>query len=60
MTSIERDVLARKLPYEIRMQRRAKRDLQRLSDEDDERVNTYVRSLLSPKSSSRRSSQTQD
>ena len=45
MTSIGRDVLARKLPYEIGMQRRANRDLQRLSDEDDERVNTRVHSL---------------
>ena len=37
--------MARKLPYEIGMQRRANRDLQRLSDEDDERVNTRVHSL---------------
>jgi mRNA interferase RelE/StbE len=37
--------LARKPLYEIRMQRRAKRDLQRLSDEDYERVNARVHSL---------------
>lgn len=45
MTSTGRNVLARKLPYETRIQRRAKRDLQRLSDEDYERVNTRVHSL---------------
>lgn len=45
MTSIGRNVLARELPYKIRMQRRAKRDLQRLSDEDYERVNTRVHFL---------------
>ncbi len=37
--------MARKLPYEIRMQQRAKHDLQRLSDEDDERVNARVHFL---------------